>query len=132
EKTPGAVAIVFGKTSMTWRELNSHANQLARHLRRFSVRPGVPVGLCTERSAEMIVGMLAILKAGGIYVPLDPSYPKSRLAFMLDDSQAPVLLTQQKLLNQLPRTTARVICLDSDWDLSSRENKTNLSKYASP
>ncbi len=131
-RTPGAVAVSYGKETLTYAELNSRANQLARHLVQLSVKAGAPIGLCVERSPELIVAMLAILKAGAAYVPLDPSYPKLRLAQMLDDSQAPVLLTQQKLLNFLPSAQARVVCLDSDWELVSRESHENLPNKATP
>ncbi len=124
--TPDAVAVSYGKETLTYAELNSRANQLARHLLQFGVGPEVPVGLCVERSPSLLVGMLAILKAGGAYVPLDPSYPKARLAHMLGDAGAPVLITQQHLLAFLPRTHARVICINSDWELIARQPQDNL------
>ena len=83
EKTPDAIAVVFADQRLTYRELNQRANQLAHYLRKLGVGPEVLVGVCVERSMEMIVGILGILKAGGAYVPLDPSYPDERLAFML-------------------------------------------------
>ncbi len=94
--------MVFEDKQLTYAELNARANQLAHHLIALGVGPEVLVGICLERSLELIVGLLGILKAGGAYVPLDPGYPKERLAFMLTDTQAPVLLTQQALLGQLP------------------------------
>src|SRR5205823_13038073 len=97
---------------LTYRELNRRANQLAHHLRASGVGPEVHVGICVQRSIEMIIGLLGILKAGGIYVPLDPAYPSERLSFILQDAQMPVLLTQQQLLAQLPRHEALVLCLD--------------------
>ena len=136
-QTPDAIAVVFPPTALrqgsgrsedqqlTYQELNARANQLAHYLRTMEVGPEVLVGICVERSLEMIVGLLGILKAGGAYVPLDPSYPKNRLAFMMEDSQAPVLLTQQKLVNELPEQAAKVICLDSDWDPISQGRKDN-------
>jgi len=114
ERTPDAVAVVFEEKKLTYRELNAKANQLANYLRSLGVGPEVLVGICVERSLEMIIGLLSILKAGGAYVPLDPNYPSDRLAFMLEDSSVPVLLTQEKLLEKLPAHSARVICLDSD------------------
>jgi non-ribosomal peptide synthetase component F len=84
EKTPDAVAVVFEERRFTYQELNCHANQLAHHLRTLGVGPEVLVGICMERSLEMVVGLLGILKAGGAYVPLDPAYPLERLAFVLD------------------------------------------------
>ncbi|HET7624857.1 MAG TPA: amino acid adenylation domain-containing protein [Verrucomicrobiae bacterium] len=132
ERSPDSVAVSFGKKTLTWRELNTRANQLARHLKTFSIGADTPVGLCMERSPEMVVAMVAILKAGGAYVPLDPGYPKPRLAFMLEDSNAPVLITNQNFLNHLPTTTARVICLDSDWELIARESASNLPNRITP
>ena len=114
ERSPDAVAVVFEGEQLTYRELNVKANQLANYLRSLGVGPEVLVGICVERSLEMIIGLLGILKAGGAYVALDPNYPSERLAFMLEDSSIPVLLTQEKLLEKLPAHSARVICLDSD------------------
>jgi len=114
ERTPDAVAVVFEEKQLTYRELNVKANQLANYLRSLGVKPEVLVGICVERSLEMIIGLLGILKAGGAYVPLDPNYPSDRLAFMLEDSSVPVLLIQEKLLEKLPAHSARVICLDSN------------------
>jgi amino acid adenylation domain-containing protein len=114
ERTPEAVAVVFEGESLTYRALDERANQLAHTLQSLGVGPDVLVGLCVERSLEMVVGLLGILKAGGAYVPLDPSYPAERLAFMLEDACVPVLLTQERLASCLPRTQARVLCLDGD------------------
>ena len=107
-KTPGAAAVVFGDQMLTYAQLDAYANQLAHQLRNLGVGPEVVVGLCVERSLGMIVGLLGILKAGGAYLPLDPSYPSERLAFMLDDVDVPVLLTQ----SALRRTAARARCQD--------------------
>ncbi|MBE9211186.1 amino acid adenylation domain-containing protein [Plectonema cf. radiosum LEGE 06105] len=114
EKTPFAIAVEFGSQKLTYAQLNIKANQLAHHLQTLGVKPEVLVGLCVERSLEMVVGLLGILKAGGAYVPLDPNYPPERLAYMLTDSGVSVLLTQQKLINALPESSAKVICLDTD------------------
>jgi amino acid adenylation domain-containing protein/thioester reductase-like protein len=114
EQTPDAVAVVFEQQQLTYEQLNQRANQLARRLNQLGVEPDVLVGICVERSLEMVVGLLGILKAGGAYVPLDPTYPQERLAFMLSDSQAKVLLTQQRLLGKLPPHQAHIICIDSD------------------
>lgn len=114
EKTPDAVAAVFENEELTYRQLNRRANQLAHYLQRLGVGPEVPVCICVERSLEMIVGLLGILKAGGAYVPLDPSYPQERLVFMLGNSQAAVLLTQQHWLDKLGSCSTQVICLDND------------------
>ena len=113
ERTPDAVAVIFKHQQLTYRELNAQANQLAHYLRKLGVRPEVLVGICMERSLEMVVGLLGILKAGGAYVPLDPQYPRQRLAFLLQDTQVSVLLTQQRLVTDLPEHAARVVCLES-------------------
>ena len=114
KRTPETVAVAFEDQQLTYRELNSQANQLARILlRKLGVGPrGADWDLCGARSLEMIVGLLGILKAGGSYVPLDPWYPKERLGFMLEDAGVGVLLTQQGVLQELPPHRARVICLD--------------------
>ena len=122
---PEAVALVYEDRQMTYRELNSRANQLAHYLRRRAITPDTRVAICLERSAEMIVTLLAILKAGGAYVPLDPAYPRARLQFMLEDAQAPVLLTQKALRESLPQTAAEVICLDELAEETARESKAN-------
>ena len=97
ERTPDAVAVVFEGQQLTSRELNAQANRLARYLQKLGVGPEMRVGICMERSLEMVVGLLGILKAGGAYVPLDHAYPSERLAFMLADTQATVLLSQKRL-----------------------------------
>ena len=113
--TPAATAVVFEDTSLTYDELDAHSSQLAHHLRALGVGPEVVVGLCVERSLEMLVGLLGILKAGGAYLPLDPDYPPERLAFMLADAGAPVLVTQSALRDRLPLHNARIVQLDADW-----------------
>ncbi|MEH1778655.1 MAG: amino acid adenylation domain-containing protein [Nostoc sp.] len=115
EKTPDAIAVVFEDEQISYRELNLRANQLAHYLQSLGVAPEVLVGLCVERSLEMVVGVLGILKAGGAYVPLDYAYPQERLAFMLQDAQVSVLLTQEKLKSGLPNHQAKIICLDTNW-----------------
>lgn len=129
EKTPNAVAVVYEEESLTYQQLNDRTNQLAHYLRSVGVKPEVLVGICIERSPLMIVGMLGILKAGGVYVPLDPAYPQERLAFMLEDAQVSVLLTQESLVATLPPHKAQVICLDSDKAISSTstENLTHTT-----
>ncbi|WP_375493998.1 amino acid adenylation domain-containing protein [uncultured Nostoc sp.] len=115
ERTPDAIAVVFEDEQISYRELNLRANQLAHYLQSLGVAPEVLVGLCVERSLEMVVGVLGILKAGGAYVPLDYAYPQERLAFMLQDAQVSVLLTQEKLKSGLPNHQAKIICLDTNW-----------------
>ncbi len=112
ERTPEALAVAGGGRRLTYGELNAHANRLAHRLRALGVGPEVPVGLCLEPSPEAVVGMLGVLKAGGAYVPLDPEDARERLAFMLQDTRVPALLTRQGLLPKLPESAARVICLD--------------------
>ncbi len=125
--SPDAIALKCGNESFTYDELNQRANKLARHLRTLGVGPEIPVALCLERSLEMIIGILGVLKAGGAYVPIDLAYPKERLKFMLDDCKAPVLLTQDSLRAALPPHTAKVFCLDSDWETISDESAENLT-----
>ncbi|KAB8318928.1 amino acid adenylation domain-containing protein [Tolypothrix campylonemoides VB511288] len=135
EKTPDAVAVVFVDAlcaasrrvdkQLTYQQLNNRANQLAHYLQTLGVGPDVLVGIYIERSLEMVVGLLGILKAGGAYVPLDPEYPQERLEFMLEDTQTPVLLTQEKLVNSLPTHKAQVICLDSEWELIAQHSEEN-------
>lgn len=125
-RVPEAVAIEFEEYQVSYYELNVRANQLARHLRRLGVAPDVVVGICVERSVEMIVGLLGILKAGGAYLPLDPSYPPQRLALMVEGAQVPVVLTQQRLESVVSCSTARlssvqIFCLDSDWEFVTGE-----------
>lgn len=116
---PDSVAVEYGAESLTYGELNARAEQLAAHLKAFKVGPDIPVAICAEPSLELIVGILGILKAGGAYAPLDPTYPRERLAFMLADTRSPVLLTQKRLVHCLPRRAGK-ICLDSDWPVISR------------
>lgn len=125
ELTPNAVAVVFEDQQLTYRELNARANKIAHYLLRLGVGPEVLVGICVERSLEMIVGLLGILKAGGAYVPLDPAYPQERLAFILSDTQTPVLLTQKRLVQSLPKHSAKVVCLDADDRLIAQEKEEN-------
>ncbi len=111
-RTPDAIALTCEETHLTYRELDARATQLATHLRALGVGPEVIVGLCMERSAELIIGLLAILKAGGAYLPLDLAYPAARIAFILKDARAPVLLTQRHLTASLPQNTAHILCID--------------------
>jgi aspartate racemase len=126
-QTPEAVALIFGETELTYEALGRRANQLAHHLKTLGIEHGDLVGLCLDRSCEMIIAILAILKAGAAYVPLDPAYPAKRLAFMLDNTQTSVLLTQQSQLEQLPAYQGNVVCLDSDWPAIERQPQTNPS-----
>ena len=116
--------MVFEDAALSYGELEGRANQLAHHLRGLGVGPEAIVGLCVERSLEMVVGLLGILKAGGAYLPLDPAYPADRLAFMLTDAGAAVLVTQAALRDRLPEHAARVVSLDTDWAAIARQPTT--------
>lgn len=131
ERTPDAVAVVFEDQRLTYRELNGRANQLAHHLRSLGVGPEVLVGICLERSLEMVVGLLGILKAGGAYVPVDLAYPEARMRFVLDDSRAPVLLTQEKFRASLSACTAELVCLESAGAGISSRSTDNPVRTAS-
>jgi amino acid adenylation domain-containing protein len=125
ERTPHALAVMFEDEQVSYAELNARANQLAHHLQRLGVGPEVTVGLCVERSVEMVIALLGILKAGGAYVPLDPTYPKERLTFMIEDAQIMTLVTDQHLRENLPSHAARVVCLDTDWEMIAAESARN-------
>ncbi|MEG5139388.1 MULTISPECIES: non-ribosomal peptide synthetase [unclassified Microcoleus] len=125
ERTPDAVAALCENQQLTYRELNAKANQIAHYLQSLGVKPEVLVGICLERSLSMLVAILGILKVGAAYVPLDPAYPQKRLAFMLADAKVPVLLTQKNLLETLSEHTARVVCIDAEWQEISRESDRN-------
>ena len=131
-RTPDADAVIFGDQRLTYRELDRRANQLAHRLQALGVGPDVLVGLCVERSPEMMVGLLGILKAGGAYVPLDPSYPPERLAFMLADSRAPILLAMRATRAELPAYTGTLVCLDTDWETISQEPHEPPHNQATP
>ena len=112
ERTPDAIALVFENQQLTYRELNNRANKIAHYLQQLGVKPDFMVGIYTERCLEMVVAILAIMKAGGAYLPLDPAYPKERLALMLADSQVLLLLAQSHLVDELPPHSAQIVCID--------------------
>ena len=134
EANPEAVALIFEDTRMSYKELNRRANQLAHHLRALGVTPEVGVGVCSKQPLKMVVSLLATLKAGGVYVPLDPQYPSKRLAFMIYDSEVRVLLTEQQIATQLPAAALpqEVVCLDSDWDVIAHESDVNPRNLTEP
>ncbi|HEX2324174.1 MAG TPA: condensation domain-containing protein, partial [Chloroflexota bacterium] len=131
-EAPHAVAAVFEGQSLTYGALDARANRLAHYLRRLGVGPEVRVALCVERSLDQVVGLLGILKAGGVYVPLDPAYPAARLSYMLEDAGAPVLLTQQRVVEALPPHSGRVVCLDADWATIAAEPDSDPGPIAGP
>ncbi len=131
-RTPDATAIVFEQAQLSYCELNQRANQLAHDLIALGVGPEVLVGLCVERSLEMVVGLLGILKAGGAYLPLDPEYPRERLAFMLEDGDVPLLITQSRLTGELAQQDVKFVCLDSDRESIARRLDANPPTRAGP
>jgi amino acid adenylation domain-containing protein len=132
-RTPDAIALTFGDHEVSYQELNQRSNQLARHLREnLGVKANELVAICTERSIEMLTGILGILKAGAAYVPLDPGYPQERLAFMLEDTQARVLLTQGSLVSKIAAHDRRLVCLDNDHAEIERQSAENLESGIGP
>ncbi len=131
-RTPHATAVIFEDQQLTYAELNARANQLAHYLRGLGVGPDSLVGISVERSLELAIGVLGILKAGGAYVPFDPTFPKDRVAFMIEDTKVPVLVTSRRLASELPPQEAEIICLDSDWPKIARESEANPGVIASP
>lgn len=132
EKTPDAIAVVFEDQQLTYRELNNRANQLAHYLQTLGVKSETLVGICIDRSLEMVLGLLGILKADGAYVPLDTDSPADRFTYMLTNSQVSVLLTSEKLVNKLPENQACIVCLDADWGKISQENQNNCVSMVLP
>jgi non-ribosomal peptide synthetase component F len=123
-KNPHQIAVIAEGKELTYQELNRRANQLAHYLQTLGVKPEGSVGICVDRSLDLIVGLLGILKAGGAYIPLDPAYPAERLAFMLQDSQISTLVTQQHLLPHLSTYPVQTICVDRDWDSIATQPQT--------
>ena len=126
EKSPGAIAVVFRGQEISYKSLNERANQLAHYLQEIGVGPESLVGICMERSVEMLVGILGILKAGGCYLPLDPTYPVERLSFILEDSGAKILLTQDRLVGKLPKLNKILLSIDKEWDTIRSRKKENV------
>ena len=132
ERTPDAVAVTFEGSTLTYRELNRRANQLARYLQDLGVRSEVLVGICLDRSLEMIVSLLGVLKAGGVYLPLDPAYPQERLSFMLSDARISLLLTQPKLVEELPKQKTKIILLEQEQKAIALYSEANLPVQTTP
>ncbi|MGR8929908.1 MAG: amino acid adenylation domain-containing protein [Gammaproteobacteria bacterium] len=131
EQSPGSIGVIDVHRTLTYRDLNSQANRLAHYLRDLGVGPNVLVGLCMQRSIDLVIAILGILKAGGAYVPLDPNYPLQRLAFMLEDTKAPVLVTETRLLRLLPSFQGHLVCMDTEWSRIEQGvsvNPLNLTK----
>jgi alanine racemase len=131
-KTPDAVAIVFQDQQLTYQELNQKANQLAHHLQNLGVEPEVLVGICVERSLDMFVALLGVLKAGGAYIPLDPNYPPERLAFILEDAAVSILITEQHLQAGMPEQQAKLLLIDQDWNAIAQQPSTNPQSAVQP
>ena len=126
ERTPDAIALVCQGEQLTFQELNNKANQLAHHLQSLGIKPNQFVGHCVERSLDMMIGLIGIHKAGGAYLPMDPAYPSSRLAYMLEDTQASIVVTQKKLVESLPEENRdMVVLLDTEWDKIAQHSTEN-------
>ena len=137
ERTPNAVAVVFGDKRLNYRELNERANQVAHHLAKMGVgktsaNRDTVIGICMDRSLELMVALIGIWKAGAAYLPLDPFYPKERIDFILKEAGVPVLLTQSHLALTLSDVAARIVCLDTDWQLIARESTSKLPRTNNP
>ncbi|MEO0012600.1 MAG: hypothetical protein RLZZ535_989 [Cyanobacteriota bacterium] len=132
EQTPNAVAVSFAGSTLTYKELNHHANQLARYLQDLGVSPGDLVGICLDRSLEMIISLLGVLKAGGAYLPLDPAYPKERLSFILSDTRVSVLLTQEQLVQELPQPKTKIVLLERSQEVIALRSEANLGVLTTP
>ncbi|TKB58992.1 MAG: amino acid adenylation domain-containing protein [Nitrospira sp.] len=130
ERTPDALALSIGQATVRYGELNARANRLARYLRTLDVRPGVVVGICLERSMEMVIALLAVQKAGGTYVPLDPEYPRDRLRFMAEDAAAAIVLTSEGLSDRFDSRSCRMLCLDREQERIAQEANHNLPPTA--
>jgi amino acid adenylation domain-containing protein/non-ribosomal peptide synthase protein (TIGR01720 family) len=134
-RTPDQIAVMFENETLTYRELNARANRLAHYLRKLGAQPETLIAICIERSLDTLVAMLGALKAGGAYVPLDPDYPSDRLAFMLEDSGAPIVVVQSHLAESFRNSQFAIrnlICLDSDWDTIAREDESNPPNTTTP
>ncbi len=131
-KTPDKIAVVFEDIELTYQQLNEEANQLAHHLQGLGIQPDQFVGICVERSLDMLMGMLGILKAGAAYLPMDPNYPQDRLAYMLEDTKAAVLVTHSHLVQHLPTDDVHVVQLDEEWDTITEHSTDNPQSGVQP
>ncbi|WP_295615101.1 amino acid adenylation domain-containing protein, partial [Chamaesiphon sp. GL140_3_metabinner_50] len=131
-RTPDAIAVIAGNSQLTYRQLDEQANQLARHLRSIGVSAQLPIGICIERSVELMVGVLGILKAGAGYLPLDPAYPQARLALTIADTKIEIVLTSAATMGLLPAHRATVVCVDADWAQISQQSSAALDNIVTP
>ena len=131
-RTPEAVAVMSGGVQLSYGELNGRANQLAHYLHRLGVGPEVRVGLCMDRSVDLVIGLLGILKAGGVYVPLDPDQPEERLSYMIEDAAISVLLTQTAVADKLLSASVRTVYVDQDWEEIAKGSDQNPAAYVQP
>jgi amino acid adenylation domain-containing protein len=132
QRTPGAVAVEYRGQELSYQDLDRRSNQLGRYLQKLGAGPDVRVGICLERGLDLIVSLMAVQKAGAAYVPLDPNYPAERVSYMLEDSQAPVLLTQGSLLDRMPAFAGEVVNLDRQWENISHESQTRPQRRSLP
>ena len=131
-RIPDATALVFRQHSLSYAQLNARANQLAHYMRDLGVKPGMLVGICVDRSVEMVVGVLGILKAGGTYVPLDPAFPPDRLDFMATDAGLSLIVTKDRLREVMPEAQCELVKLDTQWETISQQSVENLQPIATP
>ncbi|NEQ36343.1 MAG: amino acid adenylation domain-containing protein [Okeania sp. SIO3I5] len=132
EATPDSTAIICQDKQLTYKQLNQKVNQLANYLKKQGVVPEQRVGICAERSLDIVIGILGIIKAGGAYISLDPAYPQDRISFMFEDTQIPILLTQNHLKKHLPPTNIQTIYLDTDWEKIAQESTENPETQLTP
>jgi len=132
ERNPNAIAVVCEDRELSYRDLNRRSNQLAHYLRELGIGPEKLVAICLERSPELLVGLLGIFKAGGAYVPIDPNYPQERLEFILEDTQAAVLITNRSVHARLREIGAKVVHLDGDWEKMDRQSTGGPSTCGTP
>ncbi|MEW6734140.1 MAG: amino acid adenylation domain-containing protein [Acidobacteriota bacterium] len=131
-QTPLAIAVVYEQEQLSYQEINRRANQLAHYLISLGVGPEVLVGICLERSIEMVVAIMGVLKAGGAYLPIDPSYPLERITYILENARVPLILTEEQRADELPLYLAQIVCLDSEWSIISAESDSGPISSVSP
>ncbi|MEW6735522.1 MAG: amino acid adenylation domain-containing protein, partial [Acidobacteriota bacterium] len=131
-RTPASIAVVFEGEQLSYQELNQRANQLAHYLIGLGVGPEVLVGICLDRCIEMIVAIMAVLKAGGAYLPIDPSYPLERIAFMLENAGVTLILTEKQRVDELSKNLVQIVCLDNEWNVISSHSDINPITNVNP